>query len=64
MVAARVAKWMEKEAVKRKSRHIANLQSARRGTSSAGAAALVNVSGRLISQAIPLIFFSAVGVSA
>ena len=42
-------------AVKRKSRLIANLQSARRVRSSAKAAALVNVSPRLISYAIKVL---------
>jgi hypothetical protein len=46
---------MEKEAVKRKSRHVANLQPAQRGRSSRDAASQVNVSARLISYAIKVL---------
>ncbi len=55
MVAARLAKMLEKEAVKRKSRHSANLHSAQRGKSSSGAAAVVNVSTRLVTHAIKVL---------
>ena len=55
MVAARVAKLMEKEAVKRKSRHVANLQPADFGRSRSKAAAIVNVSPRLTSCAIKVL---------
>src|SRR6266849_4510385 len=52
LVAARLAKLREKEALKRKSRLGANLHPARRAKSSAEAAALVNASPRLICHAI------------
>ncbi len=55
LVAARLAKLREKEAVKRKSRLVANLQPARRARSPAEAAALVNVSPRLIGHAIKVL---------
>ena len=52
MVAARLAKMMQKLAGERKRRHIANLQSDQRWTTSGRAAARVNVSQRLACYAI------------
>ncbi len=55
MVAARMAKMLEKEAVKRKSRLVANLHPARRGRSASEGAAMVNVSPRLVIHAIKVL---------
>ncbi|MBI3693642.1 MAG: ParB N-terminal domain-containing protein [Acidobacteria bacterium] len=58
LVAARLAKLMEKEAVKRKGRRLQNpadLQGSSSGESRMKAAALVNVSPRLISYAIKVL---------
>ncbi len=58
MVAARLAKLMEKEATKRKGRRLQNpadLQGFRSGESRMKAAAIVNVSPRLISYAIKVL---------
>jgi ParB-like chromosome segregation protein Spo0J len=59
LVAARLAKLMETEAVKRKSRHrredLANLPGLPRGESRERAAAMVNVSSRLIGHAIKVL---------
>ena len=55
LVAARLAKLMEKEAVKRKSRLVGDLQPAPRAKSSAETAAVVNVSPRLVSSAIKVL---------
>ncbi len=59
LVAARLAKLMEIEAVKRKGRqreeNLANLPGSRRGESREKAAAMVNVSPRLIGHAIKLL---------
>ena len=54
-MAARLAKWMEREAVERKSRHVANLQQADAGRSADKAAALINVSPRLIGYAVKVL---------